>query len=245
MAVNVSETRQERDRRLSDWDSFIESLSWPAGLSVKERRNLYKHGCEDGKHKRVSINEYGEISSPFCEELVQEANQSIVLEWKKCADRSVDAQVEIDRAKVVIADVRRKIADATVRKDEELQALRNWQRSGDAAVSEHLAQRRQYRREKPIIDRFDALSRSLNAQMDEAQTSLFEAEHALDQVKDDACSREMYIRARFLRRLSVYAHGAATQVKITPDMINNSALTDEPREQYMRRFGDIAEKHDD
>ena len=220
-----------------DWDGFNASLTWPAGLSEKERLSLFRRGKKDARHGLVGINEYGAIASPFCETLVQAANQRIELEWMNCINRSFEAQVYLRQIETQIESLNQRLEEATIRKDEALDAIRKRHFDGDDVVSDHLSTRRQQRREKPILDRFDQESKAINDALNSAEYDTIPYRYLLSRAEESARSREQLVRADYLWKLSVYAYGASNYLKITPDMVNDSALTDEPREKFEKLFG--------
>lgn len=237
MATNGRKTKGSSAReRTDDWQGFVTALSMPAGVSAKDRRELYRRGRTDAQHGRVAVNEFEELSSPFCEQLVQSANQRIMLEWHKCNKRSYAALLGVNRADMTIDDINRRMVEATTAKDEGLDAVHAQSHSGDAIVSEYLKNRRTRHREKPVLDRFNATMAALESEKHDELAKRIAYAHDISRFEEEATSREMFVRTDYLWRLSVYAYGAASYMKISPDMINDSALSDGPREEHERLF---------
>lgn len=242
---------RQRNRVAGVQDSVLDAgglshvLAWPAGLSAKERLSLFRRGKKDARKGLVYINEYGELTSPFCETLVQNANRRIELEWTRCNERSFDAQTRIDQAKLMIDEINEKLKEETILRDEALDEIRGHHFVGDDAVSEHLSQRRQQNREKPIINRFEREKSRLNDELLAAESGIIPFRYVLKKAEESARSREQLVRADYLWRLSVYAYGASNYVKVTPNMINDSALSGEPRRNHERIFGSLRGRAED
>lgn len=223
-----------------DSEGLVHALAWPAGLSERERLSLFRRGKKDARHGLVGINEYGEIASPYCEALVQAANKRIEYEWINCNDTSFEARSHIEQAELKIEDINKRLQEATLRRDEALDVVKSRHFDGDDVVSEHLSQRRQQNREKPILDRFEKENRLLNDELKSVELEIIPYRYAITKAEETARSREQLVRADYLWRLSVYAYGASNYIKVTPDMINDSALSAEPREKHEKIFGSFA-----
>lgn len=219
-----------------DWEGFMQSLAWPSGLSKKDRMTLFRQGKRDARHGLVGINEYGEIVSPYCEGLVQSANRRIAVEWMNCDKYSLSAKACIDQIELKVEELNRQLKEATVRRDEALDVIARRRYGGDEAVSEHLALRRRLNREKPVLEAFERESQAINAELLEVETEAIPHRYVLSQAEEAAMSHEQLVRTDYLWRLSVYAYGASNYIKITPDMINDSALSGEPRERHEAVF---------
>ncbi len=223
-----------------------QAMSWPTGLSIFERISLYRKGKHDARHGLVSIDEYGEIYSPYCESLTQFANQRIELEWAECNKNSFDALECIKRSNIRIDELNRELKEARTQRDEALSFLRARKYDGDAVVSEHLSARRQQNREKPFLDLYEQKSESLESQLAAAESESVPYRYALQKACELASSREQLVRADFLWRLSAYAYGASSYLKINADMISDSSLSDRPRAEHKKLFGAyISETVDD
>ena len=227
------------DKHVIDGRGFRQTLAWPAGLSSRDRISLFRRGKKDARRGLVYINEYGEITSAYCESLVQLANERIELEWMNCNKKSFDAITKMRQIEVRIKTIDKQLVDATARRDESLEIIRNHHYDGDDHVSEHLTMRRQQNREKPAIQRFEQTSRTLNSELESIEAQIIPCRYAVSQAKEEARCAEQLVRADYLWRLSVYAYGASNYIKITPDMINDSALTKAPRENHERIFCNI------
>ncbi len=223
-----------------DLEGLKVSLAWPSGLSEKERVMLFRRGKKDARHRLVSVNEYGEIVSPYCETLVQSANQRIELEWINCNEESFEARAYIEQVECKTEALNEKLRDAALRRDEALDFVRGRHYDGDDYVSEHLSNRRQQNREKPILEKYENESAAINAELSSVRLEAIPYHYTLRKAEETARSREQLVRADYLWRLSVYAYGASNYIKITPDMINDSALSSAPSEEHERIFGSHA-----
>lgn len=233
--IRQRETRQLKNRT-SNTHGTKEALVWPSGLSQFTRHKLYRQGKRDARKGLVYINKYGEITSPYCEALIQSANRRIEMVWAQCNDESFEADVNLKKINIKIKTIDKQLADATIRRDEDLEVVRNRHYDGDDQVSEHLAQRRQANREKPVQDRFARETNALNSEMDAIQGRAIPYRYATTRAKEHARSNEQLVRIDYLWRLSEYAYGASNYIKVTPEMINDTALTNTPRENYEKVF---------
>ena len=226
-------------KRVSDGQGLRRSLAWPAGLSVRDRLKLYRLGKKDARHGIVYINEYGEITSPYCESLVQAANKRIEIEWIECNKKSFETISRLRQIEIRSESIDKLLVEATVRRDEDLETVRSLHYDGDDHVSVHLAKRRQQNREYPVVKRFEQTSSALNSELESIEAQIIPCRYAMSQAEEHARSHEQLVRADYLWRLSVYAYGASNYIKVTPDMINDSALTNAPRENHERIFSSI------
>lgn len=221
---------------VKDSVGFFRALSWPVGLSLRERVKLYRRGKKDGHDKKAIRNEYDELSSVYCEPLVQSANEKIELEWQKCNEACFEARAQVGRIDALQKRIKELRKTILIERDKALDDLNNIQYDGDKVVSEHLAKRRQQQRENRIISFYDTKITALNEQLDNLEIESIPYNNTFEQTEEIAISNEQVIKANYLWRLSVYAYGASNYIKITPDMINANFISDEPRKRHFKMF---------
>ena len=219
------------------WEGFTGALPWPKGISVKERTRIFRKGKNDARHGLVQINEFNEFISPFFEELVHQANQRIALTWMECEEKASQLCISIETVRQSVANVDRKLRDLGLEEREAVDRVENMHYDGDDAVSAHMAERRRFHRIRPIQERYEREREALLNERFRIAQEAISYQYELRQAREVAQSHEQLIRADYLWRLSIYAYGASAYVRITPDMVNDAALSQEPHERYERTYG--------
>lgn len=224
---------------VKDGSGLAKALKWPVGLSIKERLKLYNLGKKDARSHKAKINEYNELSSVFCESLVQSTNQKIELEWQQCNEACFKATSKMDEINLKKKKLNEQIHNLMFKRDNALDTLRNNHYDGDDVVSEHLAQRRQRQREKRIIDEYEMKISSLKTEIEELELETIPFQNIFNETEEIARSNEQLARTDYLWRMSVYAYGASNYIKVTPDLVNMNYLTNEPKQIHDKLFNDV------
>lgn len=214
------------------------SLTQAPRIPWRERSRLLRQGRADAKSGVAYVDEGDGLRAPFLETLAQDANADITASWNECNGLMFRIRSSMEEARARRTVCLRNLEELFGQREQKLASVRGMRRDGDESVSDYLANKRMQRREELARDAFDKQEDALRAEIRRIEVNVVSDLERYRDAADIGMIHEEIIRREYLRRLAIYVHGASRYIKVTPEMVNDAALSDEARLRHIREFGE-------
>lgn len=213
-------------------------LFFPRGLSVLTRMHLWMRGYLDAGRGSVHLSQ-GQVTSPYCRKLAQQADLRINVEWQDCngemfrlrplLEKAIQDRDEVAHSLEALSEKKAsKMQDASIRSE------------GDAAMSEHMAMKRKRRRQALVEAEFASREAHLRSILSREQAAVSSILAQYQDAEDIATTHERIVRMEYLAKLSCYSRGASRKMAIELAHVNDAALTTVPKKENEALFGACA-----
>lgn len=210
-------------------------LLFPRTLTLPLRAVIWLRGYFDARRGVVRKLREGYISSPYCKQLVNDADYRLNAEYQECNGIMFELRPKLTAAMRERNELKRQLEALPAEKECAMNEAKI-KRSGDALVSNSLAEKRANRRTILVEARFSHKEAHLQSLLNESENRLDSLLAEYQDCRDVADLHERIVRADYIARLSAYARGASKRIDIGPSYINDRALSDEPARGNDRFF---------
>ncbi|MCI8425197.1 MAG: hypothetical protein HFJ72_05995 [Adlercreutzia sp.] len=214
-----------------------QKLFFPRSLNAPTRLGLWLRGFADARAGKVSVSAAGCITSPYCKTLVEVADLRIHAEWQETNGLMFELRPPLEKAIRHRDELLRRLAELPKMKATKI-ATAQIDYPADAAVSENMAERRRRRRLALIDVEFSEREKQLREELNGARSEVAEILASYQDVLDVSKTHERLVRIDYLARLSCYARGASRRVDLSPQLINDAAVTTLPHDESEQFFAE-------
>lgn len=212
-----------------------QKLFFPRSLNAATRTALWLRGYTDARAGKITVSAAGCITSPYCKTLVETADLRIHAEWQETNGLMFELRPPLEAALRQRDELLRRLAELPEQKATKV-ATAQIDYPADAYVSESTAERRRRRRLALIDVEFSEREKQLREELNSARVEVAEILASYQDVLDVAKTHERLVRIDYLARLSCYARGASRRVGLSPDLVNDAAVTTLPSSENEQFF---------
>ena len=219
-----------------DWAKTRKTLHFFRGLSAPKRLGIWVRGYIDGKRGHVSVSADGLVTSPYCSQMLQDANKRVDAEWLNCDGDVNELRPFLDQRALEYDGLVNELVGLDPLRMAEAQQAEALVFEGDKHISDATVSRRRAARvakaTEPIESRKAMLVERLNAIQAEAAGPLadYEEREAI------AASHELVISHELAEKTAVYVRGASRHLGTNAGEVRSLEPTRVPQTNHYQRY---------